>query len=252
MSEATSCSVGASQATEAPCLHELVLLEVLRQLHDDAAVLVTLRLVSRQLRDLADLVLEEAFKQRWGVTAVVTPPPSAPMYAAARPAAFVLCHRLSGRGDTLCSLALRHGTDVVELKRLNNLISDGALASRSHLYVPVPDAAAAAAGQRVAFVHDSHSKRRLIVILREGEELPAALTGSSSGGGSPRHAPGSSQAFVVAKLAKVLERALRIDSSTAAFYVQQAGCDVRAAIEKYEEDRRWEKVMKRQGPRLRL
>lgn len=31
---------------------------------------------------------------------------------------------------------------------------------------------------------------------------------------------------------RVLERALRIDSSTATFYVQQAGCDIRAAIEK--------------------
>lgn len=31
---------------------------------------------------------------------------------------------------------------------------------------------------------------------------------------------------------RVLERALRIDSSTAAFYIEQAGCDVRVAIEK--------------------
>lgn len=82
------------------------------------------------MRGLADLVLEEAFKQRWGVTAVASPPPAAPMYAAARPAAFVLCHQLTGRGDTLASLAVRHGTNVVELKRLNNLMSDGALASR--------------------------------------------------------------------------------------------------------------------------
>lgn len=233
-------------------LDELVLLEVLRQLRHDASVLVMLRLVSRRLRDLADLVLEEAFKQRWGVAAVVAAPPAAPMYASARHAAFVLCHQLVGRGDTLASLAVRHGTDVVELKRLNNLTTDGALASRSHLYVPVADAAATACGQRVAFVHDSHSKRRLVVVLRAGEELPSSLMGCSSSGSSPRQPPGSSQAFVVAKLAKVLERALRIDSSTAAFYVQQAGCDVRAAIEKFEEDRRWEKVMKRRGPRLRL
>lgn len=65
--------------------------------------------------------------------------------------------------------------------------------------MPVCDAASAASGQRVAFVQDSHSKRRLIVVLQEGQELPAGLTGS---GGSPRQPPGSSQAFVVAKLAK--------------------------------------------------
>lgn len=94
---------------------------------------VSPQLVSRRLRDLADLVLEEAFKQRWGVAAVVAAPPAAPMYASARHAAFVLCHQLVGRGDTLASLAVRHGTDVVELKRLNNLTTDGALASRCGL-----------------------------------------------------------------------------------------------------------------------
>lgn len=68
--------------------------------------------------------------------------------------------------------------------------------------MPVADAAATACGQRVAFVHDSHSKRRLVVVLRAGEELPSSLMGCSSSGSSPRQPPGSSQAFVVAKLAK--------------------------------------------------
>jgi hypothetical protein len=94
----------------------------------------------------------------------------------------------------------------------------------------------------------------------------------------------------VDKLAAVLQRALRIDQSTATFYVQQAGCNVRAAIEKvrhaagsavtaqlaalrplpfclpeeaqqlaarcppvlvqYEEDKRWEKVMQRRRSSL--
>ena len=142
-------------------------------------------------------------------------------------------------------------------------------------------AAAAAVGKRVAFLQDEHSQRRLVVVLAEGEEaLPP---------GRPKQprSSSSSPALVVDKLAAVLQRALRIDQSTAAFYVQQAGCDVRAAIEKvrraagpagaagctvpsqqaapspeppptaappvllqYEEDKRWEKVMQRRGSRL--
>lgn len=50
----------------------------------------------------------------------------------------------------------------------------------------------------------------------------------------PRTGPSSRAQLLVAPChrRRVLERALRIDSSTAAFYVQQAGCDVRVAIEK--------------------
>lgn len=233
------------EATEAG-LDDHVLLHVLRQLLRDDGTLMALRLVSRRVKELADIVLQEGFKARWGVLAVEQPPSAAPLYAAARPASFVLCHRLQPR-ESLAGLAVRHGTDVEALKRLNNLMSEGALGSRSLLYVPVGDVAAAAAGKRVAFVHDTHSKRRLIVLLADGEELPGML----ANGSSPRRAPGSSQAFVIAKLARVLERALHIDTHTATFYIEQAGCDVRVAIEKYEEDRRWEKLMKRRGPRLR-
>lgn len=92
------------------------------------------------------------------------------------------------------------------------------------------DPAAAAASKRVAFVQDEHSKRRLIVLVEDGEELPAPLAGRGAGGHRPHR--GSDQAFVVEKLAAVLQRALRIDNPTATFYVQQARCDVRAAIEK--------------------
>lgn len=60
---------------------------------------------------------------------VAGPPPAAPAYAAARPASFVLCHRLAGK-ESLASLAVRYGCDTVELKRLNNLLSDNALACR--------------------------------------------------------------------------------------------------------------------------
>ena len=81
-------------------------------------------------------------------------------------------------------------------------------------------------GKRVAFLQDENSKRRLVVVLAEGEEaLPP---------GRPKQprSSSSSPAVVVDKLAAVLQRALRIDQSTATFYVQQAGCNVRAAIEK--------------------
>lgn len=86
------------------------------------------QLVSKTFRELADLVLQERFTARWGVAGVSEPPPAAPAYAATRPS-FVLCHALRGR-ESLAALAVRYGADTVALKRLNNLLSDGALLSR--------------------------------------------------------------------------------------------------------------------------
>lgn len=40
------------------------------------------------------------------------------------------------RTDTLQMLAVRHGIDVPTLKRVNNLMTDHSLHSRTHLFIP--------------------------------------------------------------------------------------------------------------------
>ncbi len=89
-----------------------------------------LQAVSSRVRALADIVLEENFKKRWGVIQVAAPPASATAYPATRAASFVRCHRLEGKESSLAALAVKHGCDVVALKRLNNLLSDHAMFSR--------------------------------------------------------------------------------------------------------------------------
>ena len=129
--------------------------------------------------------------------------------------------------------------------------------------LPVPDAAASApeapatAGRRAAFVRDPHTQRRFVLLLGEGKQLPSHLCGGGGGSGncssskgviSPgdatsTSAPSTSQpdsslqpqpqpACVVDKLAAAMQRALRIDAPTAAFYVSSAGCNLRAAMDK--------------------
>ena len=48
---------------------------------------------------------------------------------------FVRQHKCR-RWETLASVAVQHGSDVVALRRLNNLMSDNALRSRVLVYVP--------------------------------------------------------------------------------------------------------------------
>ena len=83
---------------------------------------------SRKLRDLADVVLAERFVPRWGVAGVAAPPAAAPAFAAASPV-FVQRHQLAGR-ESLAALAVRYGTRVNELKRINNLLTESGVASR--------------------------------------------------------------------------------------------------------------------------
>ena len=106
-----------------------------------------LQAVSKHVRDLADLVLEEQFKARWGVAAIVAPPVAPPAFAAARPQ-FVLAHRLAGK-ESLPGLAVRYGTDVTFIKRLNNLLSDHAVQCRCAARLPAT----------APFYHCWHAKR---------------------------------------------------------------------------------------------
>lgn len=52
---------------------------------------------------------------------------------------FVKRHELVA-GDSVMGLALRYSVDVPQLKRLNNLITDHTLVSRSHIYIPGTEA----------------------------------------------------------------------------------------------------------------
>jgi LysM repeat protein len=215
-----------SAAVPVAQLDDCCLLVILQ--HLDPQNLVQLRLVSTRLRSLADVALEEGFMARWRVSGIVVPPPVAPGYAAAWPGAFAQLHRLQSK-ESLAAVAVRYQSDVVALKRWNNLLSDSALASRQHLFVPVSNPETAAAGRRVAFMQCEHSRRRFVVVLQDGDLADPA----DEAGSADRRA--RSRQFVVAKLAAVLQRALRTDADTAAFYLDQNNCDLRAAMAKVRE-----------------
>lgn len=45
---------------------------------------------------------------------------------------------------------------------------------------------------------------------------------------------------MIAKMSALMSRSLRIDESTAQFYLRDAGGDIKAAIRLAEQDQRWE------------
>ena len=79
------------------------------------------------------------FQQRWGFTSV-DPCLSIRDMASLQLSQFVHLCKLE-RGDTLQSLALRHDCTEMDLRVLNNLLSERALSAYSSLFVPISDEA---------------------------------------------------------------------------------------------------------------
>ena len=50
---------------------------------------------------------------------------------------------------------------------------------------------------------------------------------------------------MIAKMSALMSRSLRIDESTAKFYLCDTGGDIKAAIRLAEQDRRWEQQLGR-------
>ncbi|GFH32813.1 uncharacterized protein HaLaN_32096, partial [Haematococcus lacustris] len=129
------------------------------------------------------------------------------------------------KGDSLAMLAVRHATDIVTLKRLNNLTSDSSLAARHYIYVTCVGGAAAVRGSHVTFTYCPIACREFITLQPGAEEgdkpqPPAASTLSPA-----------QVDQLTAKLALLLSRSLRVDEQTALYYLREADNDVKRAMQ---------------------
>lgn len=87
------------------------------------------------LRRLVDAQCKLRFCERWGIVDILEAPRCAPLYLAARVSHFAWQHDL-GPHDTLASVALKYGCDLVVLRRYNNLMSEAGVLCRTQLFVP--------------------------------------------------------------------------------------------------------------------
>jgi len=83
-------------------------------------------------------------------------------------------------GETVQSLAVRHGCDLASIKRLNNIITDNSLSSRHCIYVPAFKDLADLTGHGVRYEYDAVSKRGYAVVFdilgpgKESESIESA------------------------------------------------------------------------------
>ena len=119
----------------------------------------------------------------------------------------------------------------MDIKRLNNMMSDHGIYSRDRLLIPVsyPDVLI----NRTCYIElDLHAKREVAVLYLEGGPDGKSLAYSSS-----RVTSDQGKKRVI----ESLRRSMQVDDGTAQYYLSISNGDPRAALSEFSEDLGWER-----------
>ncbi|KAJ8772017.1 hypothetical protein K2173_027194 [Erythroxylum novogranatense] len=174
-------------------------------------------------------LVRAAFTAPWKLKAVVGKPVSASFWRDNGISKFALSHNIL-RTDTVASLAVKYSVQVMDIRRLNNMMSDHGIYSRERLLIPINNPAALINGTcHIEF--DTYAKREVAVLYLEGEpdrQLNYLSSKVCSGQGKRR-------------IIESLRRSMQVDDGTAQYYLSISNGDPRAALTEFSEDLRWER-----------
>eukprot|EP00955_Chlamydomonas_euryale_P042743 352421-Chlamydomonas_euryale.AAC.24 len=152
---------------------------------------------------------------------------------------FVLKHIVQPH-DTLSALAVHYGVPVMEIRRLNNMMSDS-ISCRMHLYIPALVHLEQLAGRLLCYEYDQMSKRGFAIVQSCGPQEPL----------KPVQADPAKLAAKQKKLAALLASSLHIDEASAGYYLEAADGNIREAFAQAQQDARWAAAEGRQWRSLR-
>ncbi|XP_074585000.1 F-box protein At1g55000 [Curcuma longa] len=186
--------------------------------------------VCRLWRDFASdrEMQEKIFRSPWKVRRVLGEPSSPAFWRHPSLDRFAISHRLS-RGDSVAGLALRYGVQVMNIKRLNNMMSEHGIYSRERLLIPINKLSLLV--ESTCYIElDEHSKREVAVLYLEGgPEGKGAQTTNNTIYRKGRR-----------KILNSVKRSMQVDDGTAEYYLSTSDGDPRAAMLQFSEDLRWE------------
>lgn len=117
----------------------------------------------------------------------------------------------------------------MDIKRLNNMMSDHGIYSRERLLIPVSKSEILI--NSTCYIElDTHAKREVAVLYLDGgpDNLTSLFNRMNTDRGKK-------------KVLESVKRSMHIDDGTAAYYLSISNGDPRAAIAKFSEDLRWER-----------
>jgi hypothetical protein len=208
----------------------VVLFEICRRL-DELRQLGILACVSKSFNAIAgsDTTARALFAERWQLRAVEGSPPDRSFWSRALLRAFALEHAPLRKTDTLSSLALEHGVDLAQLKRINGCMNDTALASRERAFVPI-SSPEQLQNRRAVVQQDLHT-RRVIAVLTEREQDALQMSVLSDAKGADAVTPST---------ARAVSHNLSVPDAEARAYLALADGDARMACALAREDKCWE------------
>ncbi|KAM2892440.1 hypothetical protein COP2_010601 [Malus domestica] len=175
-------------------------------------------------------IVAKAFKAPWNMKEVIGKPASSSFWRDNSIGKFAISHQIV-RGDSVASLAVKYSVQVMDIKRLNNMMSEHGIYSRERLLIPVSNAEILS--EATCYVEvDNYAKREVAVLYLEGGPDPKTINSGSI----------SSCSVLQSKkrVVESLRRSLRVDDATASYYLSIADGDPRAAISQFSQDLRWE------------
>ncbi|KAM7473763.1 hypothetical protein LguiB_021006 [Lonicera macranthoides] len=172
-----------------------------------------------------------AFKAPWKLKDVIGNPSSGSFWRDNSINRFAISHRLV-RQDTVASLAVKYSVQVMDIKRLNNMMSDHGIYSRERLLIPISDPDLLING--ICYIElDLYAKREVAVMYLEGRpdrKVNCVLNRVTSDHGKRR-------------VLESLRRSMQVDDGTAQYYFSLSEGDPRAALTEFSEDLRWERTV---------
>ncbi|KAL3631698.1 hypothetical protein CASFOL_024682 [Castilleja foliolosa] len=170
-----------------------------------------------------------AFMSPWKLQSVIGKPSSGGFWRDNSISKFAVSHRIS-RCDTIASLAIKYSVQVMDIKRLNNMMSEHGIYSRERLLIPVSKPEILI--NSICYIEvDTHAKREVAVLyLDDGPDgnLSRLLNTVSTERGKK-------------KVIDSLKRSMHVDDGTAQYYLSISNGDPRAALTRFHEDLRWER-----------
>lgn len=175
-------------------------------------------------------VLCNKFKEAWNLAEVVGRPLSANFWRDTSLSRFAISHTVN-RWDTVTGLAVKYQVHVIEIRRLNNMMSDHGIHSRERLLIPVSQSEIIK-GKTCYIEVDPYAKREVAVLYLDGK-LPDWTA-------SLHRAKLSDEQKLRREVLQSMKRSLQVDDGTVHYYFSLAGGDVRDAYTQFNEDLRWE------------
>ncbi|EYU29907.1 hypothetical protein ABFS82_14G188200 [Erythranthe guttata] len=170
-----------------------------------------------------------AFMTPWKLGSVIGKPSSGVFWRDNSLSKFAISHRVS-RADSIASLAVKYSVQVMNIKRLNNMMSDHGIYSRERLLIPVSKPEILVNSTCYIEV-DTHAKREVAVLYLDGGPHGNLAPLSNS----PTTERGKRRVI------ESLKRSMNVDDGTAQYYLAISNGDPRAALSRFSEDVTWER-----------